>query len=195
MGYIVQILPTNRVNWLFMTAIVVVFAGGCARKPVSKIGSTSKPEDNWESVRPRYTYKEVAKGSAVSEPVKSDNKIAVKSTNPLSINKKLQSVLDTISRQNQQIRYLSGFRIQLYTGNIRNDAENARKYIYQMFPNMYPYLTYTQPTYKVRAGDFMYQEDAEKFLSQIRSQYVSAMILPDKIEIKKGLVLREAAVN
>ena len=97
-------------------------------------------------------------------------------------------VLDTMSKQNKSIRYISGYRIQIYVGNVRQEADAAKSYVYQSFPDLTPYVSYSQPTYRVKVGDFMYRSDAEQYLDQIKEQYSSAVILADRVEIKKSLL-------
>jgi SPOR domain len=51
-------------------------------------------------------------------------------------------------------------------------------------------LVYNQPTYRVRIGDFMTRLEAERYLQQVRHQYESAVILPEKIDLKKSLMVK-----
>lgn len=95
-----------------------------------------------------------------------------------------------MAQQNKAIKFISGFRIQLYVGNVRQEADNAKAYVYQLFPDLNPYMSYSQPTYRVKAGDFMYRSDAEHYLEQIRGQYSSAVILADRVDIKRSLMIR-----
>ncbi len=95
-----------------------------------------------------------------------------------------------MARQNRAIRYISGYRVQLYVGNTRQEADAAKSYVYQIFPELYPYISYSSPTYRVKAGDFMYRAEADDYLEQIRQQYPAAVVLPDRVEIKKGLQIR-----
>lgn len=160
---------------------------GCSKKTTGNISSADYRED-LTSVRPKFDYVEpVTEKKAESRPA--DN-VYKSSDKPLNVNKKLQTVLDTMAQQNKAIRYISGYRIQLYVGNVRQEADNAKSYIYQSFPDLNPYVSYSQPTYRVKAGDFMYRSDAEQFLEQIRGQYSSAVILADRVEIKRSLMIR-----
>lgn len=160
---------------------------GCSKKATVNSSGGAYNED-LARVRPKYEYKQpVIKEQAPEEPKKdrySDSKI---NADELNVNKKLQTVLDTMAQRNKSIRYINGFRIQLYVGNIRSEADGAKSYIYQMFPDMNPYMSYNQPTYRVKAGDFIDRSDAEQVLEQIREQYPSATILSDKVDIKKSL--------
>ncbi|GLU50982.1 SPOR domain-containing protein [Dyadobacter frigoris] len=175
---------------IILLAIPLAFLAlsGCSKKTTANISSADYRED-LTSVRPRFDYVEpvVEKKTESRKPV--DN-IYKSSDKPLYVNKKLQTVLDTLAQQNKAIKYISGYRIQLYVGNIRQEADNAKSYIYQLFPDLNPYVSYSQPTYRVKAGDFMYRSDAEQYLEQIRGQYSSAVILADRVEIKRSLMIK-----
>ncbi|MEZ4905619.1 MAG: SPOR domain-containing protein [Spirosomataceae bacterium] len=75
--------------------------------------------------------------------------------------------------------------MQIYVGNIRKEADDARLYTYQAFPELNPYLIYNQPTYRVRIGDFMTRLEAERYLQQIRSRHEASVVVPEKIDLKK----------
>ena len=52
-------------------------------------------------------------------------------------------------------------------------------------PDMNAYVTYQQPNFKVRLGDFRTRLEASKFLKQIGSEYSSSFIVPEEISIKQ----------
>ena len=109
---------------------------------------------------------------------------------PLHINKKLDAILDTISVKNRSIRYAQGYRIQVYVGNERGEVDRVKRFTYQNFPELNPYTTYRQPTYRLKVGDFMRRLDAERYLAQLRQQFSSATLLPDRIEIRRSLSVK-----
>ncbi len=109
---------------------------------------------------------------------------------PMHINKKLDAILDTISIRNHAIRYAQGYRIQIYVGNERTEVDRLKRFTYQNFPELNPYTTYRAPTYRLKVGDFMRRMDAERYLAQLRQQFSSATLLPDRIEIRKSLAVK-----
>jgi hypothetical protein len=177
---------------LVLSAFLMAALGalaGCAKKNVPT--AADRYEKNLSKVRPHYTYVEPVIEKS-QEPVKKTPVLyrPTRQDEPLYVTKRLEAVLDTMAEQNKAIRYISGFRVQLYVGNLRQEADAAKAYVYQLFPELNPYVSYSQPTYRVKAGDFMYRTDAEEYLAQIRQQYPAAVILPERVEIKKGLVIR-----
>lgn len=184
----------NKCSILIFLVTAVVAGSGCTKKSVSN-ASKDRYEEELGKVRPHYTFVEPVIEKP-KEPQKKDPPPRYrpsKSEEPLYINKRLEAVLDTMAEQNRAIRYISGFRIQLYVGNTRQEADNAKSYVYQLFPELNPYVSYSQPSYRVKVGDFMYRADAEGYLDQMRQQYSSAVILPERVEIKKGLEIRASS--
>ncbi len=168
---------------------------GCAKKTYLRSSSNVHTED-LSSVRPRYDYQEPEiKGTFL--PGKNDDETEQKelADNPDAVNSRLDKAVEAMVQQNKSIKYINGFRIQLYVGNVRQQADDAKSYIYRMFPDLVPYVTYSQPTYRVKAGDFMYRGDAQSFLDQIKDQYPSAVILSDRVDIKKSLILNSPYEN
>ncbi|GAB4001196.1 hypothetical protein GCM10028807_56810 [Spirosoma daeguense] len=175
---------------------------GCASsRPVTtgrSIDYNSYSED-LSSVRPVYTV-----GSTANKPTSVSNTNATTTTAPrrtdtrkpntlveaTHINRRLDLVLDTIATQNRTIRYAPGFRIQVYVGNQRQEADAAKLLIYQNFPELNPYLTYNQPTYKLKVGDFMRRIDAERYYTSIRKLIGGSQLQPDKVDIRRSLLIK-----
>lgn len=179
--------------WALHLGIIII--SGCSKKSaVSSSGSEYR--EDLSQVRPRYEYVEptVVNRPAATAPARSSNAAKpVDVDKPLYVNKKLETVLDTLAKHNKSIRYINGYRIQIYVGNVRQEADGAKSYIYQSFPDLNPYVSYSQPTYRVKVGDFMYRSDAEQYLDLIREQYSSAVILADRVDIKRSLLVSPAS--
>jgi type II secretory pathway component GspD/PulD (secretin) len=167
---------------------LLVFLSGCAGSNL--LSKKSEYREDLSKVRPEFAYQEpVFEISAKSEEKSAPEKQPAPEITLNATDKQLNQYLKQLSEKNKSIRYISGFRIQLYVGNIRSEADAAKAYVYQMFEDITPYVTYTQPTYRVKAGDFIYRTDAERYLERIRATYSSAHIMPEKIEIKQAMEL------
>ncbi|WP_229240388.1 SPOR domain-containing protein [Dyadobacter sp. SG02] len=184
---------TLKKKFLWALHLGIILISGCAKKSV--VSSGSEYREDLSAVRPRYEYVEPALVTRPepTTPAKNSNVPKADVDKPLYVNRKLESVLDTLAKQNKSIRYINGFRIQIYVGNVRQEADGAKSYVYQAFPDLNPYVSYTQPTYRVKVGDFMYRSDAEQYLDLIREQYASAVILADRVDIKRSLLVSPAS--
>lgn len=91
---------------------------------------------------------------------------------------------DFISRW-EQIGEVDGYRIQILavTGtNSRSQAEGAKTTFEAQFPEIPAYMTYMEPYFRIRVGNFISRLEAFKTLTNIQWQYPNAYIIPDKIE-------------
>ncbi len=108
----------------------------------------------------------------------------------ISVNRQLDAVLDTLAEQNRSIRYAPGFRIQVYVGTQRQEVDAMKALIAQNFPELNPYLSYNQPTYKLKVGDFMRRIDAERYYASIKQQVRSAQLQGDKVDVRRALLIK-----
>ncbi|MFZ4619668.1 MAG: SPOR domain-containing protein [Bacteroidota bacterium] len=77
---------------------------------------------------------------------------------------------------------LQGFRVQILATNMFEEANTARTAVTQLFPELWIYLVFEAPTYKIRAGDFSNRAEAKSLMDQLKAQgYKNAWIVPDRI--------------
>ncbi len=189
---------------LLLLLCSIMLATGCASSRAttgrSSVDYGSYNED-LAAVRPIYkpasatsatTNKPVSPpNSATSSAANSTRKPETrKPTEALHVNRQLDLVMDTIATQNRLVRYAPGFRIQVYVGNQRQEVESIKLLIYQNFPELSPYLTYNQPTYKLKVGDFMRRIDAERYFASIKQLIASSQLQPDKVDIRRSLSIK-----
>jgi hypothetical protein len=76
-----------------------------------------------------------------------------------------------------------GYRVQIYNGNDRAKATQVKLDFMRRFPGVRTYMTYVQPQFRVKVGDFRSRPDAQKMYQQVNSLYTPCMIVPDIVEI------------
>jgi hypothetical protein len=76
-----------------------------------------------------------------------------------------------------------GFRIQIYYGNDRAQAIQRKLDFMRRYPNIPTYMSYVQPQYRVKVGNFSSREDALDMYRQCISLYGACMIVPDVVVI------------
>ncbi len=79
---------------------------------------------------------------------------------------------------------MQGYRIQIYTdsGNrskLRTDRMKSQ--FDARYPQVRSYISYDEPYYKLRVGDFRTRLDAERFLRRIAPVYLSSILVVDRI--------------
>jgi hypothetical protein len=84
--------------------------------------------------------------------------------------------------QNMANQHMPGFRIQVYFGSIRQKASEVKLDFSSRFPEVPVYLTYQQPNFKVRIGDYRSRIEAQKFLKDLEGLYPTSFIVPDEVK-------------
>ncbi len=79
---------------------------------------------------------------------------------------------------------ITGFRVQIFSGPDRTKAYAEQARFKTLYPAIKTYISYTQPNYKVRAGDFRGKPEAEKLMNELKKHYSNLFIFSDKINLK-----------
>ena len=78
---------------------------------------------------------------------------------------------------------VKGFRIQITSTSSRDQAFNAKAAVQSKFPDQKVYTTYQAPLFKVRVGDFIKREDAEKYRKSMLAIFPTGMyVVEDVVE-------------
>ena len=76
-----------------------------------------------------------------------------------------------------------GYRVQVLSTRTRVDAFRAKTLLLTSFPEYKTYVMYQSPSFKVRIGNFIKKEDADKFRKQLAYFFPQGVyIVEDAIE-------------
>ncbi len=84
-----------------------------------------------------------------------------------------------------KVKKVEGYRIQLMAlsgSNSKSAVEKMQSDFLASFPDVPAYITYFEPNFRLRIGDFRYKLDAYKVHNKISTQFPGAFIIKDKIE-------------
>lgn len=84
-----------------------------------------------------------------------------------------------VKRKSSNTR-MRGYRIQIYNGADRQQANAYRDQFLNQHSRVPAYLIYTKPNFRVRVGNFKSRQEAQEFLRKLGNQY-PAMIVPEII--------------
>ncbi|MCX6234810.1 MAG: SPOR domain-containing protein [Bacteroidetes bacterium] len=85
---------------------------------------------------------------------------------------------------NQNNQFLIGYRIQIFFDAGNNSLQNAYKaaeIFFTKYPDENAYVTFKEPYYRVRVGDFRTRLEAEGFRQMIILDYPNAFLIRDNI--------------
>jgi hypothetical protein len=159
--------------------LIISLLSNCTKKTVSQKGD-SVFKDDISAYRPQYKTAE-----KTDNPTPKSSSGQQNNTKPThDITTHLDTALQAIAVQNKSLRYAQGYRIQIYSGNNRDEANKARDRSYALFPDITPHFVYNQPTFRVKVGDFIDRLEAQRVYAGLITEFPNAMVVQDRIEIK-----------
>ncbi len=102
---------------------------------------------------------------------------------PGNIREELDSINALIAERNKSVKFTEGYTIQIYTGNDRAAANQASSLSKQLFPDMEPIISYYQPSYRVKVGQFTNRLVAHEKFEAIKKSFPKALLIPERIRI------------
>ena len=160
-------------RYLLIIALSVVSLGSYAQK--------NKPvQEDLASIRPHFNPPANVDTLHYSgNPVK--NVPVVKPV--MTVNQKVDFVLDSIDKLNLTRKVVSGYTILVYSGLNREEAGDTRQRL-QTELGMRAEMQYMQPKWRVRVGSYYTSLDAQKDLLRVRRTFRNATLVPESIPLK-----------
>lgn len=97
-------------------------------------------------------------------------------------------LIESYKKANYASPGIEGFRVQILSDAGNNAKERAQSSLVefeQKFPGIPVYLTYQQPNFKVRCGDFRTKAEARRLLNELSSQFPGSYVVRDFIKTPK----------
>lgn len=77
---------------------------------------------------------------------------------------------------------MPGYRVQIYFGVNRPKATEVKMDFCSKYVDVPAYLSYQQPNYKVRIGDFRNRYEAFEFLKRIEGTFPTNFVVPEEVK-------------
>ncbi len=154
--------------------IILLLLAGCkAATPTS----SSSYQENLSVHRPSFE-------SEVKEE-KNELLLQKEKYTPLTghIGEALDSIAKIAYQQNKKGRYVDGYVIQVYSGSSREEANEAQIKMTELFPALGPKVSYRQPSFRVKGGQFIDRLEANRIYNQVKEQFPKALLIPDRLLI------------
>jgi hypothetical protein len=163
--------------------LIAVCLGGCA-SPKSTTVSSSQGSGYSEDLSIWRPKAEVPANTSATPTVTTEPKQTQFIEPKYAVNKKLDTVLDSIDRHNRARQFIDGFTIQIYAGMRREDALNAKKNLTASLPDLSSEVEYAQPNFRVKVGKYFTRIDAQADFLAVRRYFPTAIVIPDKVAIE-----------
>ncbi|MEO9965170.1 MAG: hypothetical protein ABJF11_05255 [Reichenbachiella sp.] len=171
----------SKISLVFPIVSIATLLQFCA-PTIATNSSSSVYEEDLSVYRPEPTpLVEVSQEETVKVPEATSEEEYVTPTN--AIKSELDTVLYRIKKSKEHIKYVDGFSIQLYSGNSRDRANQVKVKSYEVLEDLRPKVSYEQPNYKVRVGEYFSRMEANSNFVLLRKHFSRAVLVPIKIKI------------
>lgn len=158
--------------------VTLLFVGSLSA--FAQRGSSNKPvQEDLASVRPRFEAPPDTAKHYQGNPVKNVPVVEPKMT----VNHKVDVVLDSIDRLNSLRKFVPGYTIQVYSGLNREQAGEVRKRLSEEL-DMKSDLQYVQPKFRVRVGNYFTVIEAQRDLVRMKRVFPNAILVPENVPVK-----------
>jgi len=98
----------------------------------------------------------------------------------------VENLLQLHKDYNKEYSNIVGYRIQIFKGSGNMAPENAQNIMdefWKDYPETAAYISFQEPYYRVRIGDFRTRLEALNFINKIKKSYPSAFVIQSSIEL------------
>jgi len=88
-----------------------------------------------------------------------------------------------IDKSNATRTTTMGFRVQIYSGASRSDAFAERARFNALYKDIDTYVSYEEPNYRVKVGDFRSRNEAQDLMQGLRKQFNNVFIFTEEIYV------------
>jgi len=74
-----------------------------------------------------------------------------------------------------------GYRVQIFYGSDRREVFSQQTKFKSLYPTLNTYMTYKEPNYYLRAGDFRTRLEAQHLMNELRPVFPTLFIFREKI--------------
>lgn len=161
----------------YLGSVFLLIQFSCASQHIAT-GNGSYYED-LSLLRPKFTKKKDS-----IKFITEAHTPAIDTVAAANVNEKVDNVLDSLDKLNTMRRYVDGFTIQLYSGQNREEAVDAKYKLYEVVEALTAQLEYTQPKFRVITGSYFTRLEAQRDLYLLKDSFPNAIVVPERVPIK-----------
>lgn len=88
-----------------------------------------------------------------------------------------------VDKKNATRTTTMGFRVQIYSGANRTEAYAEQARFKRLYKDLDTYVSYEEPNYRVKVGDFRSRGDAQELMQGLRKQFNSVFVFTEEIYV------------
>lgn len=87
------------------------------------------------------------------------------------------------SARNADKNVYQGYTLQVYTGGSRDEANEAKRQVYDALPDARPAINYNSSIYRVQVGEYTNRLEAQEDYTQLKKEFPYVLLVPQKFRV------------
>jgi cell division septation protein DedD len=167
-------------------SLVIILLNSCT-VITPTVQNTQNYSEDLVKYLPKYqpvTSQNLNKTTVPTTPSTPNTTPTVSNAQPSShLNEELGQLRLQISETNKNIKSSQGYKVQIYSGSSREEANEILKSLPKTTDERAE-LSYDQPNFRVKIGNYISRIEAYKVYISVKRNYPNAIIIPDKIKVR-----------
>jgi sporulation related protein len=84
-----------------------------------------------------------------------------------------------------ELKTIDGYRVQVYSSTRLQQTMRRKAEFETAFKDLKVYVVFTEPSYRLRIGDFTNKVEAYELMQKLKKKYPEAFIVKDQIKISE----------
>ncbi|MEM6842107.1 MAG: hypothetical protein AAF632_07760 [Bacteroidota bacterium] len=166
----------------FSVVLVLVIFQQCA--PTKTISTQGADEYNEDLSPYRIHYSDsIAQANITSSEPNPEQVISSVSTlpTPNAVTEEMAEYFNAIDEQNREKNEYQGFTLQVYTGNSREEANEAKLKVYRALPDAEPAVRFST-IWRTRIGQYASRLEAQQDYIALRKYFPNVLLVPETFQ-------------
>lgn len=146
--------------------------------------STQKANTYEENVAPyRIHYADSLQQTQTTAPTPERTLTAGPLTTRYAITDDMDDYVAERSARNGEKNAYQGYTLQVYTGGSRDEANEAKRRVYNALPDARPAINYNSSIYRVQVGEYASRLEAQEDYALLKEEFPYVLLVPQKFKI------------
>lgn len=104
-------------------------------------------------------------------------------TTRYAITGEMDEYLQERSEANLEKNSYQGYTLQVYTGGSRDEANNAKRRVYNALPDARPNINYNSSIYRVQVGEYTDRLEAQEDYTMLKEEFPYVLLVPQRFKV------------
>ena len=175
-------MKTVTPRFFYFFLFLLIGLNACAPPKNISTQKANTYEENVSSLRINYADSLQAGGStSAAQPERTLSSGPV--TTQYAVTSDIDEYLVERSELNAEKNSYQGFTLQVYTGGSRDEANEAKRRVYDVLPRARPTISYNSSIYRVRVGEYSSRLAAQEDYATIQKEFPYVLLVPQQFKV------------